>query len=131
MKDLIIAWLSRPENVILLMVGLIQLYKLSKPYLPASWAANVDKASEFLSWAVPAIYNIIEGLEGKGVIDKNSKFSVFLDHLFEAAKKQGVTLSIADIAKAKLLAEGLAQASKLPATLPTPGPTITGDSVAQ
>lgn len=131
MKEMIINWLCRPENIILLVIGLIQLYKLIKPSLPAGWVTNIDKASGFLSWAVPAVYNVIEGLEERGLIDKKSKFSAFVDLLFEAAKKQNLTLSMADMAKAKLMAEGLAQASKAPRTLPTDGPPITGDSVAQ
>jgi len=134
MKEQIIAWLLQPENLILIIIGLIQAYKLLRPYAPAGWKPNIDKAENFLSWAVPSVYNIIERLEAQGTISKNSKFSRFVDMLADVAKKQGVELSLPDILKAKLMAEGLAQASKAPRSLPTVGPQeppITEDSVAQ
>lgn len=121
MKEFLIAWFSKPENLILLAIGIVQFYKLIRQYLPANVSTNLDKAAGFLSWAVPAGYHGIEALEARGVIDKNAKFSKFLDGLFEAAVKQNITLSAADILKAKLMVEGIAQASKAPASLPTAG----------
>lgn len=115
MKQMLIDWISRPENWLLVILTIIQLYKLLRPSLPKGITDSVDKASSFLEWSIPALYNVVEALEKSGTIDKTSKFSVFFDKLMEEAKKQNIVLSVEDVAKAKTIVSGIAQATKLPA----------------
>jgi len=134
MKDMIIAWLSQPENLLILSICLIQVYKLLRPYLPVALVGRIDKTGEFLGWGISSAYHAVEALEKKGLIDPKSKLSVFLDQLFDMATKQGVVLKIEDVIKAKAIVAAMAQAEKTPKSLPIVGPQeppITGDSVAQ
>ena len=121
MKEAIILWFSSPANLILLLIGFIQVMKILRPYFPGTVATGYDKVANFMQWAIPATYHTVESLEARGIIDKNSKFATFLTQLFDQAAKQGINLSMNEVIKTQAIVAGLAQASKIPGTVPIPG----------
>lgn len=102
-------------NVMVVVILLIQLYKLLRPALlktetGAQIVGTVDAAYGFVYEFAPAIYRIVEVGQKKGLFGKDRKPKEFLDLLRDEAKKQGVTLEPAHEATAKLIAADMAAA---------------------
>jgi len=117
----VLVWLSEPNHLVLFSILLIQVWKLARPYLPGGVVSTGDKVESFFSWAIPALYQNVQGLEKVGVITKSSKLGAFLDQLFLEAQKHNVKLSVEDVAKAKAIVGTIAAGDK-PGnpTLPAP-----------